>query len=140
MKLIDLNGSWRVRAVSKKKWVPASVPGSIHTDLMAAGLIPDPFLRDHEADLQWIGRERWVYEREFDTPRCSPQADVVLRCDGLDTLATVMVNGEVVGHADNMHRGWRFDLRGRLREDVNTLTIRFDSPLDYLAQRQAAHA
>jgi beta-mannosidase len=140
MKLIDLNGSWRVRAVSKKKWVAASVPGSIHTDLMAAGLIPDPFLRDHEADLQWIGRESWVYEREFDTPRCSPEADVVLRCDGLDTLATVMVNGEVVGHADNMHRGWRFDLRGRLREDVNTLTIRFDSPLDYLAQRQAAHA
>ena len=140
MKLIDLNGSWRVRAASKKKWVPACVPGCIHTDLMAAGLIPDPFLRDHEAGLQWIGRESWVYEREFETPHCSPQASVVLRCDGLDTLATVMVNGEVVGRADNMHRAWRFDLRGRLREEVNTLAVRFDSPLDYIARRQAERA
>jgi beta-mannosidase len=140
MKLIDLNGSWRVRAASKKRGVPASVPGCIHTDLLAAGVIPDPFLRDHEAGLQWIGRESWIYEREFDTPRCSPQASLVLRCDGLDTLATVMVNGVVAGRADNMHRSWRFDLRGLLREDVNTLTIRFDSPLDYIERRQAARA
>jgi len=140
MKLIDLSGRWRVRAASRKKWVPASVPGCIHTDLMEAGIIPDPFLRDHEGELQWIGREAWIYEREFDTPRCPPEAAITLCCDGLDTLATVMVNGEEIGRADNMHRNWRFDLRGRLNEDVNTLTIRFDSPLEYIEQRQAERA
>ena len=36
--------------------VPATVPGSVHTDLLAAGLIPDPYLDDHEALLAWIGR------------------------------------------------------------------------------------
>ncbi len=137
MKAIDLNGNWRVRAASKKKWGAAVVPGCIHADLLAAGMIADPFFRNHEADLQWIGRETWIYERDFATPKFAPEASVVLRCDGLDTLATISINGTVVGRADNMHRTWRFDIRDHLREEANTLTIRFDSPLAYIEKRQA---
>ena len=46
--------------------VPATVPGCVHTDLLAAGLIPDPYRDDNEERLHWIGHRDWVYRSAFD--------------------------------------------------------------------------
>ncbi|MGW1057490.1 glycoside hydrolase family 2 protein [Micromonospora rubida] len=110
--------------------VPATVPGCVHTDLLAAGLIPDPYTDDNETALAWIGRTAWVYETTFDRP--PGDADRVdLACAGLDTVAAVTLNGAEVGRAENMHRGHRFDVTSALRPGANTLTVRFDSPYRY---------
>ena len=137
MKLIDLSGAWRLRAASKKRWIQAAVPGCVHADLLDAGVIDDPLTGMREADARWIGGESWIYEREFATPKVAPGGRVWLRCDGLDTLATVAVNGAEVGRADNMHRVWRFDIGDLLRAEENTLSIRFDPPAEWIARRQA---
>src|SRR3954471_10521523 len=50
---------------STLEWLDASVPGSVHTDLMAAGIIPDPFARRFELGCQWVDAERWVYKTHF---------------------------------------------------------------------------
>jgi beta-mannosidase len=44
-----LHDGWTVTAAgaSGAGPLPASVPGCVHTDLLAAGLIPDPFLDDN---------------------------------------------------------------------------------------------
>ncbi|WP_405094733.1 glycoside hydrolase family 2 protein [Micromonospora sp. NBC_01412] len=110
--------------------VPATVPGCVHTDLLVAGLIPDPYLDDNETALAWIGRTDWVYENTFDRP--PGDADRVdLACAGLDTVATVTLNGAEVGRAENMHRGHRFDVTPALRPGANTLAVRLDSPYRY---------
>ncbi|WP_241825022.1 glycoside hydrolase family 2 protein [Micromonospora sp. CB01531] len=115
--------------------VPATVPGCVHTDLLAAGLIPDPFLDDNETRLGWIGRTDWVYETTFDWwPGDAERVDLV--CAGLDTVATVALNGTEVGRTENQHRGYRFAVGPLLRGGSNTLTVRFDSPYRYAeAQR-----
>jgi beta-mannosidase len=106
------------------------VPGCVHTDLLAAGLISDPFLDDNETLLGWIGRADWTYETTFDwTDSGDPRVDLV--CAGLDTLATLTVNGTEVGHTANMHRGYRFPVKHLLREGTNDLRVRFDSPYRY---------
>ncbi|RKN49410.1 glycoside hydrolase family 2 protein [Micromonospora endolithica] len=115
--------------------VPAVVPGCVHTDLLAAGLIPDPYLDDNETALAWIGRTDWVYQTSFDAPD-GDHDRVDLVCAGLDTVATVTVNGVEVGRTANMHRGYRFDVGASLRPTGNTLSVRFDSAYRYAeAQR-----
>ncbi|MFV2086012.1 glycoside hydrolase family 2 protein [Micromonospora sp. LOL_021] len=106
--------------------VPAAVPGCVHTDLLAAGLIPDPYLDDNETRLSWIGRADWVYETTFDwADPGDPRVDLV--CAGLDTVATVTLNDVELGRTANMHRGYRFDARAALHPGRNTLRVRFDS-------------
>ena len=66
MKRIDLTGEWTFQELGESTWHKAHVPGCVHTDLMNAGLIPDPYYRDNENDLQWIGETDWIYSRTFD--------------------------------------------------------------------------
>lgn len=110
--------------------VPATVPGCVHTDLLAAGRIPDPYLDDNEVALRWIGHTDWVYETAFDWAGTDePRVDLV--CAGLDTVATVTLNGVELGSTANMHRGYRFDARLLLQSGINRLRVRFDSAYRY---------
>ena len=107
---------------------PATVPGEVHTDLLAAGLIPDPFDGDNEATLAWIGRTGWSYRTTF-TWAGGPERRHELVAEGLDTLATVLVNGTEVGRTANEHRTHRLDVTEVLVEGSNDLEIRFESPV-----------
>jgi beta-mannosidase len=110
--------------------VPAAVPGCVHTDLLSAGLIPDPYLDDNELALAWIGRTDWSYQTAFQwDPAAGQRTDLV--CAGLDTVATVTLNGVTLGSTANMHRGYRFDVTSTLRAGANTLEVRFDSAYRY---------
>jgi beta-mannosidase len=109
--------------------VPATVPGCVHTDLLAAGLIPDPYLDDNETRLGWIGRTDWRYETTFQWDSTTRHVDLV--CAGLDTVARVEVNGHEVGRTANMHRGYRFPIDSVLRPGENRLAVRFDSAYRY---------
>ncbi len=138
MQHISLNGAWRVTQTGKTNTIPAQVPGCIHTDLLAAGRIPDPFYRDNEKAVQWVGETGWVYTRDFRVPASVLARDrVLLRAEGLDTLATVRVNGREVGRADNMYRTWEFDVKPVLKAGRNRIEVAFDSVLPYIARRQA---
>ncbi len=90
MERLDLNGAWKLAQAGKDRAIPASVPGCVHTDLIRAGRIPDPFDRDNESALPWIGEKDWIYSRAFSVPPELLKHDrVLLRCEGLDTLATI---------------------------------------------------
>ncbi|MCO7274441.1 glycoside hydrolase family 2 protein [Cellulosimicrobium cellulans] len=138
----ELHDGWTVSAVAGPVPagtvvfdVPATVPGSVHTDLLAAGLIVDPYLDDHERLLAWIGRTDWVYTTRFAwAPDGHERHDLVF--DGLDTVAEVRLNGTVVGSTANMHRTYRFDVGPLLVEGENELVVRFAAPVPY-ADRQS---
>jgi len=138
---LPLNQGWRLRpAEDSSAWLPATVPGTVHTDILAAGRIPDPLRGDHEAELAWIEDGTWVYRREMDVDAALLREErVELVFEGLDTWAVVRLNGEVVLEAANMFRTWRVDVRDRLREGSNTLTVRFPSQVARGAARAAAH-
>ncbi|MFF3439350.1 glycoside hydrolase family 2 protein [Streptosporangium sp. NPDC002721] len=116
--------------------VPATVPGCVHTDLLAAGLIEDPYLDDNEDRLTWIGRADWEYETAF-TWHDDGHERTDLVCEGLDTVATVELNGVLVATTANQHRSYRFPVRELLREGENTLRVRFASPVEYAEARRA---
>ena len=137
-----LTAGWTVRAVGGSGYgsvpvnvaegpLPATVPGCVHTDLLAADLIPDPYLDDNEALLDWIGRTDWRYETTFDHPDADASTRTELVCAGLDTVARVELNGTELATTANMHRSYRFDVTDRLRPGRNTLAITFTSALDH---------
>lgn len=136
MQNVSLNGEWKLRRVGEQSTVEAIVPGCVHIDLLRAQRIPEPFYRDNEADLLWIGETDWQYERVFSVSSALlEQPQVRLVCAGLDTLATLMLNGVEIGRADNMYRTWEYDVKSALQPGENVLIIRFDSPLTYLRRR-----
>jgi hypothetical protein len=83
--------------------IAASVPGRVHTDLLAACPVPDPYLDDHERELTWIGSADWRYATLFDwTPDGHDRTELVF--EGLDTVADVALNGRVLHRSRNMHQ------------------------------------
>ncbi len=138
-----LDRDWQFRAVGDlvgiastdqpdvKQWHPAQVPGVVHTDLLRNGLIPDPFDRDNEFRLQWIGLTDWEYQTVFQADAASLARDHVdLVFDGLDTLADVYLNDQAILHADNMFRHWRIPAKALLKPGPNTLRIVFHSAVE----------
>jgi beta-mannosidase len=133
-----LGGIWRFRQSGTDPWLKASVPGGVHTDLLALGRIPDPFFRDNELRVQWVAEQDWEYRKPFRAdPALLRGEKTFLVCDGLDTLAEVSLNGRTLGAADNMFRSWRWETTGLLRNGENELAVLFRSPLAYIRARQA---
>jgi beta-mannosidase len=142
MKTLTLNGRWQVSQANSVEaaWLPATVPGFVHTDLLAAEEIPDPFYRDNERQVTWIGETDWRYRRTFIVSADFLQNDhVLLHCAGLDTLATITLNGRIIAQTDNMFRTWEFDVKEYLQPGENEIDILFESALrigqEKLAQR-----
>ncbi|TDN43334.1 beta-mannosidase [Curtobacterium flaccumfaciens] len=147
MERTTLDGTWTVEAVSGpaesaafRSPVEAVVPGCVHTDLLRAGRIADPFDGDQEAATQWIGDTVWRYRRTFEWPENAPDAqrhDLV--AEGLDTLATVEVNGIVVGITRNQHRSYRFPVGHLLRPGTNEVVVTFDAPVPAAVRLSEQH-
>ncbi len=133
---VSLDGAWQFRQTSgdahpgTADWHAATVPGVVQTDLLANHLIPDPFYRDDESQLQWIGLAGWEYQRSFTIlPEQIHRRHVELVFHGLDTFAKVYVNDHLVLSADNMFRSWRVDVRSQLHVGNNQIRIAFASPI-----------
>ena len=116
--------------------IPATVPGTVHTDLLEAGLIDDPYLDLNELKDPWIGHTRWAYRTTLQWAGAAEECTELV-FDGLDTVATVSLNGEKIARTFNQHRTYRFDLTERLREGGNDLEVTFDSAWEYAEQVQA---
>ncbi|MFL6208523.1 MAG: glycosyl hydrolase 2 galactose-binding domain-containing protein [Pyrinomonadaceae bacterium] len=128
---MPLNVGWQFREVGKPDWHAATVPGCVHTDLLANKLINDSFYRDNEQKQQWIGKTDWEYQTTFNVaPAVLARRNVELVFAGLDTYADVFLNDAPLLHADNMFRTWRVDCKSALRAGANLLRIRFRSPVN----------
>ncbi len=131
----EIASGWTFRKVAAKgaaedAWLPATVPGCVHTDLFAAGKIGDPFHRLNEKDQQWIENESWEYRTTIAVDAATLARErVELVFAGLDTFAEVFVNGAPVLTADNMFRSWRLDAKPHLRAGENHILVRLASPI-----------
>jgi beta-mannosidase len=141
-----LHSNWNLRAIHLPEDAPshiaereivANVPGCVHTDLLQAGLISDPYYDRNELDLQWIGYTDWEYRCSFTIDEeLLSRVRVDLVCDGLDTIATIMLNGQTIGETVNQHLGHRFDVKSILKRGPNDLAIRFRSAVNYAQEER----
>jgi beta-mannosidase len=114
------------------EWIPVDVPGDVHTALVAAGRIEHPFYDRNEDDCAWMEEREWWYRARFDGPEPAERLRLVFH--GLDTYATVFLNGVELGRHANMFREVAFDVTEHVRAE-NELAIRFDPPLAHIGAR-----
>lgn len=128
---ISLSSGWKFREAGKEEWLSATVPGCVHTDLLANKKIEDPFYRDNEKNLQWIGKTDWEYQTSFNvSAETLKRQNIEIVFQGLDTYANVFLNDKEILSADNMFRTWRVDVKNTLKQGENTLKIKFRSPIN----------
>lgn len=139
MKVLSLNGTdWTLLDPQTSQTCPATVPGCVHTDLLAADRIPDPWYRDNEKEIHWVCLQDWTYTRTFDVDEALLEHDhLTLCCEGLDTLAEVVINDQCVLNADNMFRTWQTEVRSALKLGKNRIEVRFTSPIPEMQRLDA---
>ena len=141
---VPVHSGWRFRALNDEghqgveQWHPAEVPGLVQTDLLTNKLIPDPFYRDNEKSLQWIGLTDWEYQTDFDVDAATLARGHVDLLFGLDTYADVYLNDAELLKADNMFRSWRLPVKDRLHSGKNSLRVVFHSPIKLMMPKVKA--
>ena len=137
----NLGGNmWTLQEEGGQGPAQALIPGSTYTNLLAAGKIPDPFYGENNGKVQWVAEKTWLFERSFDVPDgLHAKQHVELVCHGLDTLATIELNGHSIGSTNNMFRTWTFDIKPHLRKGTNHLRIRFDPLTSYVQKQRTAY-
>ncbi|MCG6884781.1 MAG: glycoside hydrolase family 2 protein [Silicimonas sp.] len=131
---IDLAGTWTLREAGSGEAVGMAVPGDGITALQRAGRLPDPYWGRNEYDCRWVADRDWVLTRRVDLEN----TDVALVLEGLDTLATVRWNGEVIIEAGSAFRTWRENLSDVARIGENEIEITFHSATREADRRQEA--
>ena len=114
--------------------IPATIPGSVYSCLLENKLMPDPYWRDNELDALKLMENDFLFTEHFVPEKEVLSSDrVILKFDGIDTIADITLNGTLLGHTENMHRSFEFDVKELLKEGENELAVKFFSPLKFCA-------
>jgi len=128
--MIPLNQGWKFHEAGSQQWMPAIVPGCVHSDLLQNKQIPEPYYRTNEKELQWIDKKDWEYQTIFTLSSQDLKfSNIELVFEGLDTYADVYLNEKLILSADNMFRAWTVDVKKLLKTGENKLLIIFHSPI-----------
>jgi len=127
------NGKWQLREAGQDDWLPTSCPGEVHIALMNARRIPDPFVADNELEVAWVAERDWEFKGTIQVQEdLLKEEQVVLRFEGLDTLAQVTLNGKLLGETDNAFTTVAWEVKSYLQPGENEILITFNSPVNYV--------
>ena len=131
----EIHSGWQMRQAGWEEFLPASVPGSVYHDLMQNGKMDDPFWRDNFPKALKRMDHDYEYKTEFAADKALLKSDaVLLRFEGIDTVADVFLNGEKLGHTENMHRTFEFEVKDLLKEEGNELRVLLHSPTRFIKE------
>ena len=146
MKQTLLNGQWNLKIIGKdqnltgEKGITATIPGSVYSALLDNQLIDDPYFRDNELKVLPLMDNDFEFTTSFEITEDMLKNDgLLLRFDGVDTIADIFVNGQLIGTTENMHRYYEFDLLDwtEILKDSNELKVLIKSPTKYIKEENA---
>lgn len=133
MEKMLLNENWKLRDASETEWISGTVPGSVYQDYLNAGKMEDPYWRANEEQALELMKRDFEYRTVFNVPEeMLAHDEVFLHFDGIDTVADICLNGQTLGHVDNMHRTWEYRVKELLKKEGNELSVRITSPVNYI--------
>lgn len=131
----EIHSGWQMRQAGWEEFLPASVPGSVYHDLMQNGKMDDPFWRDNFPKALKRMDHDYEYKTEFAADKALLKSDaVLLRFEGIDTVADIFLNGEKLGRTENMHRTFEFEVKDLLKEEGNELRVLLHSPTRFIKE------
>ena len=136
---LDLSGTFALSSPTSDAKAPITLPGDVHTALLAADLIPDPYFGENEKTVMWVNETAWSVERRFSASAADIDGYLTLTLAEVDCIATILLNGEVVAKTQNSFIRNDIDVTGKVHEGDNTLRIEFDIAPDVAKARADAH-
>lgn len=135
MEQIQINNGWKMRICGTEQWFLATVPGCVYNDLLNNKQIKDPFWRDQEHSALTLMEQDYEYYTTFVVPeKLIHCKKLLLHFDGIDTVGDIYCNGHFLGHVENMHRIWEYDITSIIKKDKNELRIILFSPTKFIRE------
>ncbi len=134
-KIQSLNGiwQWHSESASHDAVYTGEVPGTVISHMLQNKLIEDPYWRCNEYAVRELMANNYLYERNFTVSGEDLDFSCAeLLCDGIDTIASISINGRLVAETRDMHRTYRFPVKEFLQEGENRIEVFFHSPLDFV--------
>ena len=129
----DLKDNFQISISGQDTWYDMNVPGSAMETFCKEGILPDPYYGMNE--YKWT--EFW--KNDFDirsTFSVSAEEiaseEILLTFYGIDTVADVFLNGKKLGHTENMHRTWVYQVKELVKEGENLLELHIASPVKFI--------
>ncbi len=139
MQTQTLNGTWNIKKLDSNEQFSATVPGSVYQTLLAHNFISDPFFKDNEKDALPLMDSEYEFTTTFvPSKELQNSQKIELIFEGIDTLATISMNGVTLGTTNNMHRTWKYDVAKYLQSESNELSVIFHSPTKYIQTENEA--
>lgn len=150
----ELNGSWRIKdfapgaassqenaapGLDDRYWMTGQVPGDVHSALTERRVIDPPYFGHNDLKSRWVEDREWWYRRgfEYSGELTKDKAErFELTFDGLDTFATIFVNGHEIGRSGNMLMAHTFDVTRVIRSGWNMVAVRFDPLLPHQKDKE----
>jgi beta-mannosidase len=121
---------WQFKQQNTNDWLPAYVPGNVHTDLLNAGIIPSLYKAGDDKNNYWIETKNWEYQTIFEvSPKMLQHANINLHCKGLDTYASIFLNDIAVATSANMFMPCIVNIKNHVKAGSNHLKIVFEAPV-----------
>ncbi len=140
MELISLDGEWTLTQEERNINIPIEVPESVFEALLINQKIEDPFYGENESKVAWVYNSDWKFEKEFvinaEFLECK---NILLRFKGIDTIAEIYLNNELLGHTNNMFVSYDIDVKSKLKEGINKLKVIIKSPTNYALEEIKKH-
>ncbi len=136
---IDLGGEYALSSPAVETRVPITLPGDVHTALLAAGEIADPYFGDNEKAVRWVHETPWTMERRFTANAADIEGYLTLTLENVDCSATIFLNGEEIARTQNQFVRYDIDVSGKVRAGANTLRLDFAVTKDIARARADAH-
>lgn len=136
---LALGGAFNLSSPTSDIAVPITLPGDVHTALLEADILPDPYYGENEKTVMWVGETAWSVERNFTAAASDIDGHLTLTLAEVDCIATILLNGEVVAKTQNAFIRNDIDVTGKVREGENILRIEFDITPDVAKARADAH-
>ena len=134
--MLNLNGTWKFKSVKSNEWLEMNVPTTVYAALLEQQLMPDPFYKENEAQVRDLCYEDYEFIKTFELVEADlMHQQIILNCEGIDTVGRLYLNDRLIGHVNNMHRHYKFDVTSELTVGENSLHIVLDSSLHYLAKK-----
>jgi beta-mannosidase len=118
----NLHGEWQLARADGAYACSYTVPGDVHSALIKAGHLPDPYVGKNELACRWVADEVWVATKTFVLDDIE-SGEYYLDIDYLDTVADISVNGMHVLSAENSFRRYRPDVTKALKVGENRVQV-----------------
>jgi beta-mannosidase len=136
---LSLGGDFSLRAASRDIATTIALPGDVHTALLNANLIPDPYWGENEKQVLWVGETAWTMERAFSATKADVDGYLTLTLSEVDCIATIFLNGEEIARTDNTFIRYDIDVTGKVRLGENTLRLEFAVAEEVANARASVH-